>query len=134
MPQIFPITPTFPAPNWIEDPQLSSAASARTKFLNGADSVLRLTDTQAGGSLMVKWDEISDVALAEFLIFWQLVDTIDSFTLPTAFFRPEWPAARVANYRSLSATGFWRFNEKPKWGELNLHSHMLSAVIVSSLN
>lgn len=133
MVQIFPVTTTLPAPNWVDEPKLSIAASAKTKMLNGAVSTLRFSDTQSGGSLVIHWDEITDTQLSELMTFWRLVDTVESFTLPTAFWRTEWLAGRVANYQAISATGLWRFREEPKWVDLNLHSYQIMATIEASL-
>lgn len=133
MPEVFPITATLVAPNWIDEPQLSGAAHATTQFLNGAVSTLRYTDTQTGGELLCHWDGVDDDFLAEFLGFWRLVDMIDSFTLPAAFFRPEWLSGRVANYRAASPTGNWKFRQKPKILDLNLHSYQITATIVASI-
>jgi hypothetical protein len=137
MPQVFPVPPTFPAPNWVSDLKLPTSPSVSNQMLGGQISTIRFSAVLVGAEMVARWEDLNSTQTAAFRTFWGLVDTWDSFTLPAGFWQTAVPAARVTLYTGASPTGFWRFKEPitiGDQGDASLTSQTIVATMVGVID
>jgi hypothetical protein len=131
MVQTFPLT--ILKPHWVSDPIVPELASVDTKFLNGAVSSLRLSDTASSATFKMIWNDISDADVAAITNFWESVGTNESFTIATSVFSDALPTSRITIIQNFNKTGLWRFRERPQIEWINLESSIVTATIQGHL-
>ncbi len=134
MPQLFPTSPLFPAPNWIDNFKPGSTPSVNQSLSNKTISRLRISEIQSGAEFTASWNGINYDLVQTFLRFWQLVDTWNSFSLPMEFWDLNMPTTKRDIIIAASPTGYWQFKEIPKFEDYNLKDQAITAIFVGVIN
>lgn len=137
MTQIYPVTVTLPAPDWIEGLIVGDQPVVTNQFQSRAESRLRLSSVISQAEMTIYHNRlVSGTSLDAFLAFFKLVGTFEDFTLPTTpnFFATGCPAGREALYRGQSPLGKWRFKDKPVVDDLDLSTYFVVAQLISCVD
>jgi hypothetical protein len=135
MPKIFPVTPILPPPDWIEPIDLTGDTATQNQTLaNGAISRLQISEILSGAEFKVRWHNcVTDGILNQFNAFYKQVGKWESFSLPIAFWPPNYPITRRDMIIASSPTGYWMFKDK-KVTPINSKEWTIEATLVSVID
>lgn len=137
MTQIWPITVTLLAPNWVDGLLIPDQPTIITTFASRSESRLRISSVPTSAEMTAWFNPIAYPAVTALTNFYQLVGTFEDFTLPSGspnFFAAGCPADREAMYRAASPTGRWRFKSPPVLNEIELRMQQAVCTLVSSID
>lgn len=134
MPQIFPVPPVFPSNNWIDSMIPGESAVVKQQFANKSVSRLVISELQADAEFTAYWNDLSYSQVQDFMRFWKLVGTWDSFSLPVGFWHSKMNAVSRDTIVALSPSGLWSFKETPKFQDYNLEQQAITAIFRGTID
>jgi hypothetical protein len=135
MPKIFPTLPILPPPDWIEPIDLTGDTATQNQTLaNGAISRLQVSEVQTNAEFRVRWHNcVTDSVVAQFNSFYKIVGKWESFSIPIAFWNPNYPIAKRDMIIDSSPTGYWMFKDK-KVTPINSKEWTIEATFISVID